>query len=152
MILIKKSSSNLLPLTLRERGSAANQVLNNYISTGYLDINYFLSTPVTDEDFVFEIKSNVTKEVKAFLLKGVDDATSQIERYNLWVMNEVALVNEDLANYKINLAIGTYDYRVINKFDEVVESGALRVFSDTPEDEFDVITQSNYDEDTFVFK
>ena len=150
MIQIKKASSNLLPLTLRERGSTSNTVLNNYINTGYINIGYFLTSQVTDEDFVFEIKSNVTKEIKSLLLKGVDDATSQIERYNLWVMNEVALVNEDLANYKINLAVGTYDYRVINKFDEVVESGALRVFSDTQDDPFEVITQNN--DELFVFK
>lgn len=152
MILIKKTSSNLLPLTLRERGSSANQVLTNYINTGYINIGYFLTAQVSDEDFVFELKSNTTKEVKALLLKGLDDATAQIERYNLWVMNEVPLAEEDLANYKINLAVGTYDYRVINSVDEVVESGSLKVFSDTIEDQFEVVTQSNNDDTPFVFK
>lgn len=153
MIQIKKASTNLIPFTLRERGSSSNTVLTNYIATGYLDINYFLNTPISSEDFVLEIKSKGTSEIKSVLLKGVDNATSMQERYDLWVLNEVALVNEDLSNYKINLTTGQYDYRVISvDTDEVVESGMMKVFSETDEDQYEVFTTSNDDETEFVFK
>jgi len=152
MIQIKKSSSNLLPLTLKERGSATNQVLSNYIATGYISIGYFLGANITSEDFVFEVKSNETREIKALLLKGIDNATNHQARYDLWVLNEVPLEEEDLSNYKINLNTGRYDYRVINGADEVVESGAINVFDTSNADEFQIFATSNNDTALFVFK
>lgn len=152
MIRIKKSSTNLIPFTLRERGSAANQVLSNYIATGYINIGYFLGATVTSDDFVLEIKSKGTGDIKSLLLKGVDNATSMQDRYDLWVLNEVDLVDEDLTSYKINLNAGQYDYRIINDADEVVESGMMKVFSESSEDQYEVFTTSANDEATFVFK
>jgi hypothetical protein len=120
MILLKQSSINLVPLTLKERGSTTNLVLSNYIANNYINIGYFLGAQINSDNYVLEVTSNELKGTKALLLKGVDNATQSQDRYDLWTLELVDAQDEDLNNYKITLNTGRYDYRVINDLDEVV--------------------------------
>lgn len=151
MILLKQSSINLVPLTLKERGSSTNLVLSNYIANNYINIGYFLGAQITSDNYVLEITSNESKQTKALLLKGVDNATQLQDRYDLWTLELVDAQDEDLNNYKITLNPGRYDYRVINDLDEVVESGALKVV-DEKSPIISVTTSGVGSDVPFVFK
>jgi hypothetical protein len=150
MILLKQSSINLVPLTLKERGSTTNLVLSNYIANNYINIGYFLGAQINSDNYVLEVTSNELKGTKALLLKGVDNATQLHDRYDLWTLELVDAQDEDLNNYKITLNTGRYDYRVINDLDEVVESGALKVVDE--KSPIISVTTSGFDGAPFVFK
>jgi len=151
MILLKQSSINLVPLTLKERGSTTNLVLSNYIANNYISIGYFLGAQINAENYVLEVSSNESKQTKALLLKGTDNATQSQDRYDLWTLQLVDADDEDLDNYKITLNTGRYDYRVINDLDEVVESGQLRVV-DEKSPIISVTTSGVGNDVPFVFK
>jgi hypothetical protein len=151
MILLKQSSINLVPLTLKERGSTTNLVLSNYIANNYINIGYFLGAQITADNYVLEVTSNELKQTKALLLKGVDNATQSQDRYDLWTLHLVDADDEDLNNYKITLNTGRYDYRVINDLDEVVESGQLKVV-DEKSPIISVTTSGVGNDVPFVFK
>ena len=150
MILLKQSSINLVPLTLKERGATTNLVLSNYIANNYINIGYFLGAQITSDNYVLEVSSNELKGKKALLLKGTDNATQSQDRYDLWTLELVDAGDEDLDNYKITLNTGRYDYRVINDLDEVVESGALKVVDE--KSPIISVTTSGFDGAPFVFK
>ena len=150
MILLKQSSVNLVPLTLKERGATTNLVLSNYIANNYISIGYFLGAQITADNYILEITSNESKQTKALLLKGVDNATQEQDRYDLWTLHLVDSQDEDLNNYKITLNTGRYDYRVINDLDEVIESGAIKVVDE--KSTVTSVTTSGFDGVPFVFK
>lgn len=148
MIQIKKSASNLMAFTLREKGSSSNSVIANYIANGYINVGYFQSTIIDSDDYVLEIYNNSTQVIKQLILKAEDNATSNTSRYDLWVLNEVTEDLEDLEEYKVNLSTGRYDYRVINSLSEVAESGAINVFDDSNADDFQIFATD--DDDTYT--
>ena len=96
-------------------------------------------TTIAPVFYIIVIHSNQTKENKVMYL-GIDQSPN-VDRWNQFDIEEVPLVDEDLADTKINLVTGTYDYYVWQSTSDdltlidavsVVESGKLIVNGTTP--------------------
>ena len=92
------------------------------------------STTITGVRYILEIESKATNQSKIMWLN--DDVSTNVERYNKYIIQEVPEIDEDLEDQKINLIIGGHNFYVwqtesdildISFAQNIIESGWIHV-------------------------